>query len=192
MASALRIPTKFRLQALSKVQSTVFQTPYNPQNLRTGDRYLTKKLKGPIFQAYYPPIRPVNFKRLNQIFVRTAKANGVTGRDLEYWKLPDLREEKRHVADLIYHHHPFLPPIIESWTVLLIIANVERDLPKRVKDDEVNSRNDVKRQSNCIHFLTSTLDSVSGANFLIEKCIEIAASCNNNNRGLPIGLDCII
>ncbi|KAI7955638.1 hypothetical protein MJO29_007037 [Puccinia striiformis f. sp. tritici] len=120
MASALRIPTKFRLQALSKVQSTVFQTPYNPQNLRMGDRYLTKKLKGPIFQAYYPPIRPVNFKRLNQIFVRTAKANGVTGRDLEYWKLPDLREEKRHVADLIYHHHPFLPPIIESAMLILI------------------------------------------------------------------------
>jgi len=95
MASALKIPTKFRLQALAKAQSTVFQTPFNPNNLRTGDRYLTKKLKGPLLQTYYPPIRPVNFKQLNQIFVRTAKANGVTGRDLEYWKLPDLREEKR-------------------------------------------------------------------------------------------------
>ncbi|PLW17723.1 hypothetical protein PCANC_06918 [Puccinia coronata f. sp. avenae] len=95
MASIVKIPTKFRLQALAKAQSTVFQTPYNPSNLRTGDKYLTKKLKGPILQAYYPPIRPVNFKQLNQIFVRTAKANGVTGRDLEYWKLPDLREEKR-------------------------------------------------------------------------------------------------
>ncbi|KAA1072297.1 hypothetical protein PGT21_032044 [Puccinia graminis f. sp. tritici] len=95
MASALKIPTKFRLQALAKAQSTVFQTPYNPRNLRTGDRYLTKKLKGPLLQTYYPPIRPVNFKQLNHIFVQTAKANGVTGRDLEYWKLPDLREEKR-------------------------------------------------------------------------------------------------
>ncbi|KNZ60355.1 uncharacterized protein VP01_1566g12 [Puccinia sorghi] len=99
MASALKIPTKFRLQALAKAQSAVFQTPFNPNNLRTGDRYLTKKLKGPLLQTYYPPIRPVNFKQLNQIFVQTAKANGVTGRDLEYWKLPDLREEKRQVPN---------------------------------------------------------------------------------------------
>ncbi|OAV92210.1 hypothetical protein PTTG_03276 [Puccinia triticina 1-1 BBBD Race 1] len=95
MASVLKIPTKFRLQALAKAQSTVFQTPFNPRDIRTGDRYLTKKLKGPLLQTYYPPVRPVNFKQLNQIFVQTAKANGVTGRDLEYWKLPDLREEKR-------------------------------------------------------------------------------------------------
>ncbi|KAA1106740.1 hypothetical protein PGTUg99_017102 [Puccinia graminis f. sp. tritici] len=133
MASVLKIPTKFRLQALAKAQSTVFQTPYNPRNLRTGDRYLTKKLKGPLLQTYYPPIRPVNFKQLNHIFVQTAKANGVTGRDLEYWKLPDLREEKRHVTT-----H-------SCWNELLITVNVERDLRRRVKADEVNSRNDVRQ-----------------------------------------------
>lgn len=44
---------------------------------------------------YYPPIRPVNWKEVNRIFVETAKAEGVSGRDLEYWNLPDLREEKR-------------------------------------------------------------------------------------------------
>ncbi|MBW0511325.1 hypothetical protein O181_051040 [Austropuccinia psidii MF-1] len=102
MTSALRIPTKFRLQALAKAQSTVFRTPYNPQNLRTADKYLTKKLKGPLVTTYYPPVRPVNFKQLNQIFVQTAKAEGVSGRDLEYWKLPDLREEKR--LDRIAHN----------------------------------------------------------------------------------------
>lgn len=92
----LKIPTRTRLQALDRTRSIIFQTTYNPNpELRTGERYLTKKLKGPILKTYYPPIRPVNFKRVRQIFVQTAKAAGVTGRDLEYWKLPDLREERR-------------------------------------------------------------------------------------------------
>ncbi|CAH7685702.1 hypothetical protein BY996DRAFT_24692 [Phakopsora pachyrhizi] len=89
------IPTKFRLVSLSRVQSKIFETSFNPTNLRTGEKYLTKKLRGPLMKDYYPPIRPVDWKALNSILVRTAKAEGITGRDLEFWKLPDLREEKR-------------------------------------------------------------------------------------------------
>lgn len=105
--SASLIPSRLRMLSVTKLQSQIFQTTYNPTGLRTGEKYLTRKLKGHLMKDYYPPIRPVNWKQLNQVFVETAKAEGVTGRDLEYWKLPDLREEKRYNAYIfLMCHHP--------------------------------------------------------------------------------------
>ncbi|EGG09297.1 uncharacterized protein MELLADRAFT_96309 [Melampsora larici-populina 98AG31] len=89
------IANRLRLLSLNKLQSEIFQTTYNPHELRIGEKYLNRKLKGHLMRSYYPPIRPVNWKETNLIFLNTAKAEGITGRDLEYWKLPDLREEKR-------------------------------------------------------------------------------------------------
>ncbi|KAF9041193.1 mitochondrial ribosomal subunit S27-domain-containing protein, partial [Panaeolus papilionaceus] len=43
-----------RLTALTKLRCSIFQTSYNPHNLRTGAKYLRARLRGPSMVAYYP------------------------------------------------------------------------------------------------------------------------------------------
>lgn len=44
-----------RLAALKQLQSTIFQTSYNPKSIRTGAKYLRRRLVGPSLIKYYPP-----------------------------------------------------------------------------------------------------------------------------------------
>ncbi|XP_006462222.1 hypothetical protein AGABI2DRAFT_186236 [Agaricus bisporus var. bisporus H97] len=44
-----------RLAALKQVRAAVFQTAFNPTNVRTGAKYLRRHLRGPAMVAYYPP-----------------------------------------------------------------------------------------------------------------------------------------
>ena len=44
-----------RLAWLKRVQCSIFQTAYNPKNLRTGAKYLRSRLRGPSMVNYYPP-----------------------------------------------------------------------------------------------------------------------------------------
>ena len=43
-----------RLAALTRLRSTIFQTSYNPTSLRTGAKYLKRRLRGPSMVEYYP------------------------------------------------------------------------------------------------------------------------------------------
>ncbi|KAK3902964.1 mitochondrial ribosomal subunit S27-domain-containing protein [Staphylotrichum tortipilum] len=43
-----------RLLALMKARCELFSTTYNPEGIRTGNKILRQKLKGPSFVAYYP------------------------------------------------------------------------------------------------------------------------------------------
>ncbi|EIM82328.1 uncharacterized protein STEHIDRAFT_124492 [Stereum hirsutum FP-91666 SS1] len=43
-----------RLAALTRLRSQVFQTSYNPSSMRTGAKYLKRRLRGPSMLEYYP------------------------------------------------------------------------------------------------------------------------------------------
>ncbi|APA05853.1 hypothetical protein SS1G_01762 [Sclerotinia sclerotiorum 1980 UF-70] len=45
---------KSRLLELMKVQCRIFSTTFNPDRLRTGNKILRQRLKGPALAAYYP------------------------------------------------------------------------------------------------------------------------------------------
>ncbi|KAJ7623438.1 mitochondrial ribosomal subunit S27-domain-containing protein [Roridomyces roridus] len=56
---ALRVlPSK--LKALTRLRSEIFQTAYNPRNLRTGAKYLRANLRGPAMMQQYPELGIVN------------------------------------------------------------------------------------------------------------------------------------
>ncbi|KAK4228368.1 mitochondrial ribosomal subunit S27-domain-containing protein [Podospora fimiseda] len=43
-----------RLLSLMKAQCELFSTTYNPEGIRTGNKILRQRLKGPSLAAYYP------------------------------------------------------------------------------------------------------------------------------------------
>ncbi|KAI1764343.1 mitochondrial ribosomal subunit S27-domain-containing protein [Hypoxylon sp. FL1150] len=47
-----------RLLNLMKAQCEVFSTTYNPEGIRTGNKILRQRLKGPSLAKYYPPRGP--------------------------------------------------------------------------------------------------------------------------------------
>ncbi|KAI4184116.1 MAG: hypothetical protein L6R41_004970 [Letrouitia leprolyta] len=69
-----------RILDLMKVQCRIFSSTFNPERLRTGNKVLRGRLKGPSVAAYYPR-RVVTFKDLRNLFP-----------DLETW---DDDEEDR-------------------------------------------------------------------------------------------------
>jgi len=42
------------MAALNKLRCSIFQTSYNPTGIRTGAKYLRKRLVGPSMVKYYP------------------------------------------------------------------------------------------------------------------------------------------
>lgn len=50
-----------------QAQCRIFSTAYNPERLRTGNKILHQRLKGPALAAYYPR-RLVTFKTLQNAF----------------------------------------------------------------------------------------------------------------------------
>ncbi|KJA21551.1 hypothetical protein HYPSUDRAFT_140495 [Hypholoma sublateritium FD-334 SS-4] len=46
--------TPSRLASLKQLRCSIFQTSYNPQSLRTGAKYLRRRLRGPSMVGYYP------------------------------------------------------------------------------------------------------------------------------------------
>lgn len=46
--------TVSRLSALARLRCSIFQTSYNPTCIRTGAKYLRKRLRGPSMVRYYP------------------------------------------------------------------------------------------------------------------------------------------
>ncbi|VDB85176.1 unnamed protein product [Peniophora sp. CBMAI 1063] len=47
-------PTASRLAQVARMRATIFQTAYNPTSLRTGAKYLRRRLQGASMQTYYP------------------------------------------------------------------------------------------------------------------------------------------
>jgi small subunit ribosomal protein S33 len=55
-------PTTTAIRALQLVQSQIYQTSYNPDRVRTGAKYLRKRLRGPSMVAYLPP--KINLRKI--------------------------------------------------------------------------------------------------------------------------------
>jgi hypothetical protein len=70
-----------------QVQCRIFSTSYNPERLRTGNRILRERLKGPVVAAYYPR-RVKTLKDLKNAYP-----------DLETW---DDDEEDRLEGLIVY------------------------------------------------------------------------------------------
>jgi len=69
-----------RILDLLKTQCSIFNTTYNPERLRLGNKILRQRLKGPSLSLYYPPrIRVIQE-------LRKAYPN---------WTVPDDAEEER-------------------------------------------------------------------------------------------------
>ncbi|KAG0641987.1 mitochondrial ribosomal subunit S27-domain-containing protein [Tuber brumale] len=62
------LPPRERLQKLAKTSARIFSTTYNPHNLRTGNRVLRERLKGPTLLDYYLPGRRVGVVDLRRHF----------------------------------------------------------------------------------------------------------------------------
>ncbi|RPB02596.1 hypothetical protein L873DRAFT_1732889 [Choiromyces venosus 120613-1] len=62
------LPPRERLQELARTTSRIFSTTYNPQNLRTGNRVLRERLRGPALLDYYQPGRRVGVVDLRRHF----------------------------------------------------------------------------------------------------------------------------
>ncbi|KAF9011932.1 mitochondrial ribosomal subunit S27-domain-containing protein [Cyathus striatus] len=43
------------LKALTQLRCSIFETTYNPTGVRTGAKYLRRRLRGPSMVLYYPP-----------------------------------------------------------------------------------------------------------------------------------------
>ncbi|RQM04747.1 hypothetical protein DH86_00004056 [Scytalidium sp. 3C] len=59
--------SRSRILDLMKVQCRIFGSVFNPEGLRTGNKILRQRLKGPILAAYYPR-KVATFKDLQRKF----------------------------------------------------------------------------------------------------------------------------
>jgi small subunit ribosomal protein S33 len=59
MSLAAFIPPS-RLSSLTKLRCAIFQTSYNPSSIRTGAKYLKRRLRGPSLISYYPEQFDIN------------------------------------------------------------------------------------------------------------------------------------
>ncbi|KAH9477872.1 Mitochondrial 37S ribosomal protein S27 [Psilocybe cubensis] len=78
-----------RLQALTKLRCSIFQTTYNPDSLRTGAKYLRARLRGPSLVGYYP--ERVNISQI----VRSYRNRLEMVDDDEEERLQDVIERRR-------------------------------------------------------------------------------------------------
>ncbi|KAJ7746904.1 mitochondrial ribosomal subunit S27-domain-containing protein [Mycena maculata] len=84
---ALRVvPSK--LKGLTRLRCEIFQTAYNPKNLRTGAKYLRARLRGPSMMEYYPKTIT-----LSQV-ARELPQLGIVDED-EMQRLQDVEDRKR-------------------------------------------------------------------------------------------------
>ncbi|CAD6581501.1 MAG: mitochondral 37S ribosomal protein S27 [Alectoria sarmentosa] len=63
----MSVPHQSRIFDLLKVQCRIFSQTFNPQRLRTGNRVLRQRLRGPSVAAYYPR-RVATIKDLQKLY----------------------------------------------------------------------------------------------------------------------------
>ncbi|KAK9380424.1 mitochondrial 37S ribosomal protein mS33 [Kockiozyma suomiensis] len=61
-------PSASRMRQLMKTSCAVFETFYNPFNIRTGNKVLRKKFAGPTVASYYPQKPPVSMQTIRKAF----------------------------------------------------------------------------------------------------------------------------
>jgi len=86
MAALRVLPSK--LKSLTRLRCEIFQTAYNPKNLRTGAKYLRARLRGPSMVEYYPKI--VNLSQIAREFPEMGIVN-----EYEEQRLMDVEDKKR-------------------------------------------------------------------------------------------------
>ncbi|KDQ59804.1 hypothetical protein JAAARDRAFT_68375 [Jaapia argillacea MUCL 33604] len=64
------------LASLTRLRSSIFQTAYNPSSIRTGAKYLRRRLRGPSMIKYYP-MRLTILEMMKGVSTKTGKENGV-------------------------------------------------------------------------------------------------------------------
>ncbi|KAK9369599.1 mitochondrial ribosomal subunit S27-domain-containing protein [Lipomyces kononenkoae] len=68
MSTLVTRPSAQRLRQLWKTSCEIFQTAYNPDSIRTGNKVLRQKLKGPAVISYYPVESPVKLRHIRAAF----------------------------------------------------------------------------------------------------------------------------
>ncbi|KAK3076757.1 hypothetical protein LTS18_012145 [Coniosporium uncinatum] len=84
-----------RILELMKTSCSIFNTTFNPQRLRLGNKILRQRLRGPAVAAYYPP-RIGTTKDLRQAYQGKGVFGGWEVRDED----EDYRLEKIRVAKM--------------------------------------------------------------------------------------------
>ncbi|KAF9442552.1 hypothetical protein P691DRAFT_765107 [Macrolepiota fuliginosa MF-IS2] len=77
-----------RLFALNQVRAEVFQTAFNPTSVRTGAKYLRRRLRGPAMVNYYPPT--LNMAHIVRRYPELEMVN-----DEEQTRLEDIEIKKK-------------------------------------------------------------------------------------------------
>jgi hypothetical protein len=100
-----------RLAALARLRSTIFQTFYNPTCIRTGAKYLRKRLRGPAMVRYYP--QEINISQIARQYPELELVN-----ELEEQRLQDVEDRKKRGKGA--------PKKAQSKSKLLSVAFVSR------------------------------------------------------------------
>ena len=87
MSIAAFIPPS-RLASLTKLRCAIFQTSYNPSSIRTGAKYLKRRLRGPSMISYYPD--EFNINKIIKDYPELEMVN-----DDEEERLVDVAERRR-------------------------------------------------------------------------------------------------
>ncbi|KAK9325945.1 mitochondrial ribosomal subunit S27-domain-containing protein [Lipomyces orientalis] len=61
-------PSTQRMRQLLKTSCEIFQTVFNPDSVRTGNKVLRRKMKGPAVISYYPIESPVKFRHIRAAY----------------------------------------------------------------------------------------------------------------------------
>ncbi|KAJ7460588.1 mitochondrial ribosomal subunit S27-domain-containing protein [Mycena latifolia] len=86
MNAARVLPSQ--LKGLTRLRCQIFQTSYNPRNLRTGAKYLRARLRGPAMVDYYP--KSINLAEVVREFPELGIVN-----EKEEQRLADVEDRKR-------------------------------------------------------------------------------------------------
>ncbi|KXN91936.1 Mitochondrial 37S ribosomal protein S27 [Leucoagaricus sp. SymC.cos] len=79
---------KQSLFALTRARAEIFQTAFNPNSVRTGAKYLRRRLRGPSMLAYYPPT--INLAKVVRRYPQLEMVN-----DDEQMRLEDIEFLKK-------------------------------------------------------------------------------------------------
>ncbi|PFH53577.1 hypothetical protein AMATHDRAFT_73374 [Amanita thiersii Skay4041] len=77
-----------RLAALTRLRCAIFQTSYNPTGIRTGAKYLRKRLRGPSMVQYYP--QQLNLAKIARQYPELELVN-----EVEEQRLQDIEDRKK-------------------------------------------------------------------------------------------------
>ncbi|KAJ6624998.1 mitochondrial ribosomal subunit S27-domain-containing protein [Mycena sp. CBHHK59/15] len=81
-------PLSSTLKGLTRLRCEIFQTSYNPKNLRTGAKYLRARLRGPSIVGYYP--KTVNLSQIARDYPKLKLVD-----EEEQQRLADVEDRKR-------------------------------------------------------------------------------------------------